>query len=376
MRIRLFLLFISVFLVFSACEKDEEYSYGKYPYSWLPATNETGEKLKGQYPNGTPLKVIIYFKSFDSNPIETIDVKLAQIDASTGETGTYNSIESFTSSNFTFDEEKLQHYVTLSYTVEDKFIDQKVSVMATFTAKDGTIQDKEIAKFLVVEFEYIVEEMEYYYMYDNVETAAAIGYTVEHSAGYTTLTTVMNYYGFDEENTNFQGELGGNIKAHTPDWVAYYYTTIWPQWLCQDVSELHDTYYYESDYYGGSKLLHSTELGTYSEIDDAIKEGLPVIVHGDFRGDVDFKHQIILVATNDTHFLALDPAGKWDGAKNGSYTKNADVGSYVKYSKENVYNALGEDGKVWMHYPVAPADETLITAKKASSNRNQEFSRK
>lgn len=358
------LLGVFALTVFQSCEEDVDSHYGIYPVSWMPVTDLEGNNLKPAYTEGNSMRLLVKFKNFESNPVSKITLYAAKVDEVTGKPGTKELVKDYAAADFKYIEAELQYKVEMEYTIEvGKYTDQKVQLSAVFQTSKGDDQDRELAVFSVSEyFPFIVEGVRYSYMYDNAYEDAGMGYTVEHSAGYTALVTVMNHYGFDPDNANFQGELGGNVLAHTPDWVSSYYVSVWPGYLAQDVYELHQTYHYEAPYYGGVKLLKSTELGTYEAIDAAIENGQMVIVHGDFRGDVAYKHQIILVAQNENSFLALDPAGKWNGQKNGDYTKNATAGVYVKYSKEAVYAAIGENGSVWMHVPVDEADELLELA--------------
>lgn len=350
--------------LFQACEDDITENYGQYPISWMPVTNLQGEKLKPSYTEGDQLQLVLKFKNFEGNEVQKISLNVAEVDEATGNPGSKTMLTEYASSNFVEVPEEKQFKVNVNFDITaGLYTDKKIQLSALIETIGGSVQDRELAVFTVSEyFPYVIENIDYYYMYNNTHTDAGLGYTTEHSAGYTALTTIMNYYGFDPANATFQAELGGDITKHTPDWVASYYVSVWPGYLAQTVYELHQAYHYEAPYYGGSKLLSSTEFGTYAEIDEAIENGQPVIVHGNFKGGVSYKHQMILVATNDNSFMALDPSGKWDGNVNGSYIKNETAGLYVKYSKSDVYAAIGESGSVWMHIPVDPENESVNVA--------------
>lgn len=356
----IFLVSLSAFL-FQGCDDDITETYGTSPVSWMPVTTADGETTKPSYTEGFNLELILKFKQFEGNEVNKITLQVAEVDVTTGMPGSKASIQEYSNSSFTAVPEEKQYQVDIDFLItEGQYTDKKIQLSALLETVAGISQERELATFSVSEnFEHIIEGLEYYFMYDNAYVDAEMAYNTEKSAGYTTLTTIMNHFGFDPDNANFQGELGGSIAAHNPDWVASYYVSVWPKILAQNVAELHRVYINESPYYGGYKSLKSTELGTYAEIDAAIENGQPVIVHGNFRGGVNYLHQIILVAKNDKSFMALDPAGKWDGQVNGSYIKNETAGVYVKYSKAAVYAAIGADGDVGMHISVDPADESI-----------------
>ncbi len=356
----LFFISMSVF-AFQGCQDDVIETYGTYPVSWMPVTTADGENTKPSYTEGLTLELILKFKQFEGNEVNKITLQVANIDETTGMPGEKSSIQEYGSSSFVEVPQEKQFMVDIDFLIsEGQYTDKKIQLSAKLETVAGMTQERELATFSVSEyFEHIIEGIEYYYMYDNSYEDSEMAYNTEKSAGYTALTTVMNHSGFDPENSNFQGELGGNISAHNPDWVASYYVSVWPKILAQNVAELHRVYVNESPYYGGYKSLKSTELGTYAEIDAAIENGQAVIVHGDFRGGVGYKHQIILVAQNNNSFMALDPAGKWDQQVNGTYISNESAGVYVKYSKAAVYAAIGADGEVGMHISVDLEDESL-----------------
>ncbi len=364
MKKYIFIFLAVVCLGFLAgCEKETDNNYGTYPISWLPVTDWQGEALKPIYTEGDTINISLRFKNFDENEVTGIDLYQGIIDDN-GEVQEKEKVGEFSTSDFEYLPEQMQYQVKMHYVLTvGEYTDQRLQLSAVVKTSKNTEQTRILASFTVAEyFEHIIEGVNYYYMYDNSYEDDALGYTVEHSAAYTAMVTVMNHFGFDEENANFQGELGGNINAHTPDWMASWYLYYDVNGPAQNVPDFHKAYRLEASWYGGPKRLHSTELGTYEQIDQAIINGQMVVLHGDFRGDFDFKHQLIIVASSDHSFLALDPAGQWNQELNGTHIQNPEAGSYVKYAKDAVYTAIGETGQVWMHIAVDPEDEMLELA--------------
>lgn len=346
-------------VVMQSCDDDVDSNYGVSQVSWMPLITSDGEEIKPAYLEEQTLEFVIKFKMFEGNEVESIALSEAIVDEATGEPGAETLVKEFTLADFEEVPEQKQYKIDVNFELpKAKYTDQKLHLSLVFKTVQGITQERTMEFSVNEYFPHIINGVKYYYMYDNTHTDSGKGYTVEHSAGFTSAITVMNHYGFDSENANFIADLGGKLEKHTVDWMASYYVPVYSN-LAQDVPGLHSAYRLEAPYYGGPKSVKSTEVGTYEEIDAAIANGQMVIIHGDFRGDVAFKHQMVLVATNDRSFLALDPAGKWNGVVNGEYNSLPTAGVYAKYSKEDVYAAIGENGKVWMHIPVDPADEEI-----------------
>ncbi|WP_430814821.1 hypothetical protein [Carboxylicivirga sp. RSCT41] len=351
-----FLSLLAIFslVVFQGCEDDVDSNYGTTPVSWMPATDFDGNGYEKAYVEGAELEIRLRFKQFEGNEVQKIVLYSAVIDPVTGEVGERQVEKEFSPSDFSYMEEQLQYYVETEYLIEEvRFANKKLNLTADLTTEKGINQSREVLTVPVREyFPFTIEGIPYFYMYNNTYADAEMSYDADASAGYSALTSVMNFYGFDPSNANFQGELGGDINAHDPDWVASYYVSVWPKIIANNVDNLHRVYINESPYYGGPKTLDSKANGTYAEIDAAIESGQPVIVHGDFMKDATFQHQIVLVGRNDRSFLVCDPAGKWDLAVGGEYAKSETAGEYVSYPREKVYAAIGEDGSVGLHIPV------------------------
>lgn len=353
MKTRSLLWLFVLVLALGACEKDEETSYGKYPFSWLPVTDPAGKSIALQYPEGQKLEMVLKFKSFADNPVTKVSLLMAEVDLVSGAVGATTKVAEYASSAFTYLEAELQNKVTLAYDIPKvTYTDKKLAFIASIETQNGAKQDRTVAQIGVSEpFLKIIDEVPYFYMYNNKYTNAGMNYGPEQSAGYSAAVMVMNYYGFNPDNAAFKSDLNGLVANHTPDWVADYYVGVWPKILAQNVAELHRVWINEAPYYGGTWTLTSVETGTYADLEAAIVAGKPVIVHGDFR-NTGVKHQIVLVGVSERSYLAMDPAGKWDGNKNGEHTKTATAGNYVKYSKEAVKAAMGADGSLHTHIPV------------------------
>ncbi len=349
--------------LFSSCEEETDSNYGEYPISWLPVTDWDGNALKPIYTEGETVNIILRFKNFDDNEVNKIELHLGKVN-SDGEIEGNEMVQEFTTSDFDYLPEQLQYQLKMNFVLTiGEYTDERLQLSAVLKTRKDTEQTRILTSFTVAEyFEHIIEGVPYYYMYNNSYEDAELGYTVDYSAAYTAMTTVMNHYGFDPENANFQNDLGGNVNAHTPDWMASWYLYYDVNGIADNVSDFHKAYRLEASWYGGPKRLKSTEMGTYSAIDEAIANNQLVVVHGDFRGEFDFKHQLIIVASSDQSFLALDPAGQWNQEVNGTHLQNPEAGVYVKYDKQTVYAAIGESGSVWMHTAVDPEDESLELA--------------
>lgn len=357
---------LAVSVAFISCDKDDDNGrkYGsEYTFSFLPVSDEHGGALQPAYAPGEEIKIKILFKAAADDEVTKVDLLWGVVvDGNVQEkhlAATYTE--------FGFNDEVLQHELIMTYIVpEEGFHNARIRLFALISSKKERTQERALLTFTVLEpFDVIIEGIPYYYMFDNTfvyeNEDAGLYYTVDHSAGYTVMTMLLHFYGFDPENANFINELDGNIANHSPDWAAEYYVSIWPGITANNVHELNRAYNLEADWYGSPMRLqqwntHSIEDGTYEQIDEAILSGKPVIVHGDFRSGFDFQHQIILVAANSSDFLALDPAGEWNQQVNGNYSQDPSVGAYIQYSKEAVYAAIGESGSVNMHIPV-PADK-------------------
>ncbi len=109
----------------------------------------------------------------------------------------------------------------------------------------------------------------------------------------------------------------------------------------------------DAGWYGITKRLENIENGTFATIEAELEAGRPVIVYGNFRKDKAFKHAILLVGMGTTKMVVLDPAGKWDGVVNGTYTQNKTAGVYVSYTKTQIKAAIGADGAIQMNTVIA-----------------------
>jgi len=348
-----FLILSILFFTLFSCEEEKDYSYGDYPFSWLPVTTQEGGTPGVQYTEGENVALVLMFKSFDANPVTAVKIQVGVVDEITGIAANFTEVATLTEADFVYVPEQLQYKVNVNYTVSNSLIDKKVKMQAVIETKNGMSQTKDMATFNVSEsIPYLVENMNYYYMFDNLELT-------DRSAGFTSIVTIQKFYGGFSANLD---EIGGeNAPGYTPDWVASYYNPVYG-YFAQDVYELHMTYHYEAGWYATPKRLASTEFGTVEMIENELIAGNPVIVHGNFR-NTEQKHQIIIVGMSATKYIALDPAGKWDGQVNGSYISNSTAGVYVAYPKSNVQTAIGTDGDIWMHRIVEPENESIEAGK-------------
>ncbi|MBR8533988.1 C39 family peptidase [Carboxylicivirga sediminis] len=348
-NVLLFGLIMMVMGLFQSCDNDETINR-YYPISWMPVVDSDGEMLKSTYLDGTELEFVVPFKVHNGNEVTSIELSTAIVDPTSGEVSQKTKVKEYASSDYEYVAEELHYKVDMSYTIPSDLLDKKVQLLADFYTQNGTSQERFVAEFQVVEFKNVIGGLPYFYMWNNGSWAAQ-GFEAEHSAGYSALNMVMNFYGFDPDNANFQNDMGGNIAVHDVDFVTWYYVTqLSSPIFAQTVDEVNEVYNTEAPWYGGPKVLKGTTTGTYEAIEEAINNGEPVIVHGNFR-NVDYLHQIVLVGSNETEFMVLDPAGKWNGAVKGDYEKTETIGMYTKYLKADVYAAIGDDGEVHMNTP-------------------------
>ncbi len=94
----------------------------------------------------------------------------------------------------------------------------------------------------------------------------------------------------------------------------------------------------------------SSQTSTLTDVRAELAAGRPVVVHGYFT---DFGHVLVLAAfdASTNEYIAYDPAGRWSQRfKSGGYSRtNATEGRAVRYRAAAVDEAIGFDGRVWLH---------------------------
>jgi len=337
MRKNKFLLIIGMFLLLFnfSCEKEES-NLMPYTFSWLPITNFEGGAINAQYTSGDVVKLLLKLKSFDDNAVKSVNIYVAELNETTGNASTAEKILEYQASSFVYNEILKQHELKIEYSAEAKYEEKKVVLTAEIIAENGDMQTRTLAKLGIAEpVDYLINGVPYFYMYSNTSST-------EKSAGYSCGVSIMHLYG---GFTNNVGEIGGETgSGYTPDWVMDYYGAT----AAATVAGLDNAYNTDAWWYGTPKRIEGTSTAAFVDIENELMAGRPVIVHGDFRNQ-DFAHQIVLIGMGSTKFVAIDPAGKWDGVVHGNYTKNSTAGNYVSYTKAQVKAAIGNDGAISLH---------------------------
>ncbi len=138
----------------------------------------------------------------------------------------------------------------------------------------------------------------------------------------------------------------GGPATHTPDVVSRQ----WGTSRAQTVAGFKEVFDGEARFLGLPVRALSSQASTLADVRAELAAGRPVVVHGYFT---DFGHVLVLAAfdpaTNE--YLAYDPAGRWSQRfKFGGYSQtNATEGRAVRYRAAAVDQAIGFDGRVWLH---------------------------
>jgi hypothetical protein len=180
--------------------------------------------------------------------------------------------------------------------------------------------------------------------------------TISVSEGTTTAGTPRYFYQYSNrinptgscQNTSIAMMLGlfGAPASHTPDVISQQ----WGTSRAQTVAGFKEVFDAEARFLGLPVRALSSDASTIADVRADLAAGRPVVVHGYFTS---FGHVMVLTAydaaTNE--YVAFDPAGRWSQQfKNGGYSQaNSTEGRGVRYRASAVDNAIGFDGRVWLH---------------------------
>lgn len=138
----------------------------------------------------------------------------------------------------------------------------------------------------------------------------------------------------------------GGPATHTPDVIS----RAWGTSRAQTVAGFKEVFDGEARFLGLPVRALSSESATLADVRAELAAARPVVVHGYFT---DFGHVLVLAAFDSAtnEYVAYDPAGRWSQRfKVGGYSRtNATEGRAVRYRAAAVDEAIGFDGRVWLH---------------------------
>jgi hypothetical protein len=150
------------------------------------------------------------------------------------------------------------------------------------------------------------------------------------------------------QNTSIAMILGvfGSPATLTPDGIS----GRWGTSRAQTVAGFKEVFDGEARSLGLAVRALSSENSTITDVRTELAAGRPVVVHGYFTS---FGHVLVLTGFDAAkgEYTAFDPAGRWSQQfKVGGYSgTNSTEGRGVRYRASAVDQAIGFDGKVWLH---------------------------